>query len=160
VRAGRAPLAVRAGDEIGTATGDVGRLDRSFAAELDSVAEARHLLTAWLRAWLGDQDRLIGDVALAVTEACNNVVLHAYGGRTANGDGEVFRLTAECRGDSVHVVVSDDGDGMTPRSHTPGLGLGLPLIATLSTAVKIGSGATGRGTLVAMQFGRDAGPPG
>jgi serine/threonine-protein kinase RsbW/stage II sporulation protein AB (anti-sigma F factor) len=113
-------------------TDGVRGLDRSFAAEPDSVALARRHVTAWLRASLVEQHRLIGDITLAVAEACNNAVVHAYRKSEGNGDGKAFRLVAERDGTTVSVTVSDDGDGMTPRSDSPGLGLGLPLIATLS----------------------------
>jgi anti-sigma regulatory factor (Ser/Thr protein kinase) len=127
-------------------------LDRSFAAEPDNVAQARWLLTAWLRASHVDESRLIGDIALAVSEACNNVVVHAYRTSAGNGDGEAFRLVAERDGTTVTVTVSDDGGGMTPRSDSAGLGLGLPLITTLSDHVTIAPPAVGTGTTVAMRF--------
>lgn len=129
-----------------------GGLDRRFAAEPDSVAQARRLVTGWLREPLVGQDRLIGDIALAVTEACNNVVVHAYRTSEGNGDGKTFGLVAERHGTTVSVTVSDDGDGMTPRSDSPGLGLGIPLIATLCDDVKIAPAASGTGTVVAMRF--------
>ena len=129
-------------------------LDRSFAAAPRSVAQARRLVTGWLRESLDGQDRLIGDIALAVSEACNNAVVHAYRTSDGNGDGKAFRLVAQHLDATVRVTVSDDGDGMTPRSDSPGLGLGLPLIATLCDDVKIGPAATGDGTVVAMTFYR------
>jgi serine/threonine-protein kinase RsbW len=132
---------------------DNGRgLDRSFLAEPDNVALARRLVTGWLLDSPLAGNQLIGDIALAVTEACNNVVLHAYRESEGNGDGEAFRLVAERHGTTVRVTISDDGDGMTPRSDSPGLGLGLPLIATLCNEVKIGPPAAGTGTVVAMRF--------
>jgi serine/threonine-protein kinase RsbW len=127
-------------------------LDRSFAAAPDSVAQARRLLTGWLRAALLGQNRLIGDIAQAVTEACNNAVIHAYRTSEGNGDGKAFRLVAEQHGRTVHVTVSDDGDGMAPRPDSPGLGLGLPLIASLSDELTISPAVSGTGTVVAMQF--------
>jgi anti-sigma regulatory factor (Ser/Thr protein kinase) len=135
-----------------THTQDEGWLDRRFAAEPDSVAQARRLLTGWLGGPLHGQDRLIGDIVLAVSEACNNVVAHGYRTSEGNGDGKSFRLVAERDGTIVSVTVSDDGDGMTPRSDSPGLGLGLPLIATLSDEVTISPVASGTGTVVAMRF--------
>jgi anti-sigma regulatory factor (Ser/Thr protein kinase) len=127
-------------------------LDRRYPAEPDSVAQARHMLSAWLTEPLVGQQELKTDIALAVTEACNNVVLHAYRESEGNGDGRSFRLVAERDGVTVTVTISDDGDGMTPRSDSPGLGLGLPLIATLCDDVKIGPTSRGTGTVVAMRF--------
>lgn len=137
---------------VSTRTEDGGGLDRRYPAEPVSVAQARHLVTAWLGEPLLGQDRLKSDIALAVSEACNNAVVHAYRVSEGNGNGKSFRLVAERDGLTVTVTVSDDGDGMMPRSDSPGLGLGLPLIATLCDDVKIGPAATGPGTFVTMRF--------
>jgi serine/threonine-protein kinase RsbW len=76
------------------------------------------------------------DIALAVSEACANVVMHAYRHEATPGplavdayrdDGEFF------------VVVCDEGIGMAPRTDSPGLGLGLGLIAGLAKRLEIGS---------------------
>ena len=140
-------------DDVVRTQAENGRgLNRSFSAEPDSVAQARRLVTDWLREPLCDHGRLIDDIALAVSEACTNAVLHAYRTSEGTGDGKTFRVVAERDGTIVSVSVSDDGDGMTPRSDSPGLGLGLPLIATLCDAVSIGPASAGAGTVVAMRF--------
>jgi anti-sigma regulatory factor (Ser/Thr protein kinase) len=126
-------------------------LDRIFAAQPGSIAQVRRLMSAWLRESPIGEDRLIGDIVLAVSEACNNAVLHAYRTSEGNGDGKAFRLVAERDGTTINVTVSDDGDGMTPRSDSPGIGLGLPLMATLCDSVTI-SPATSGGTVVTMRF--------
>jgi anti-sigma regulatory factor (Ser/Thr protein kinase) len=143
--------------DAGTFANGVGGLDRSYAAELASVSEARRLLNGWLREQLVGQSRMIGDIAQAVSEACINAVVHAYRASDRPVNGQAFRLVAECDGTTVSVTVSDDGDGMTPRSDSPGLGLGLPLIATLSDDVEISSPSCGTGTVVAMRFSGDSG---
>jgi serine/threonine-protein kinase RsbW len=142
-------------DDAQARTRHAARFDHTFPAVPDSVGQARWGLNAWLHAAFPGHDRLIGDVAQAVSEACNNAVVHAYTNGSASGVDAVFRLVAERRGGQVDVTVSDDGDGMTPRSSAAGLGLGLPLIAALSDAVKIGPAAAGRGTVVAMRFVAD-----
>ena len=44
-------------------------------------------------------------------------------------------------GDSeLSVVVRDEGRGVVPRADSPGLGLGLPLIATLTESLELGTG--------------------
>src|SRR5580704_17905321 len=66
------------------------------------------------------------DIRTAVTEAANNVVLHAYEGR--EGPMEVELHTTP---DTVQVVVRDSGVGIRPRirpADEAALGIGLPLI--------------------------------
>jgi serine/threonine-protein kinase RsbW/stage II sporulation protein AB (anti-sigma F factor) len=55
--------------------------------------------------------------------------------------------------------VRDEGKGIVPRPDSPGLGLGLPLIATLTESLELGR-ATDDRTEVAMVFRleRDGGP--
>jgi serine/threonine-protein kinase RsbW len=92
---------------------------------------------------------LLADMKTAVTEACNNVVLHAY----ENGDG-ILIVEANPGPAMVTVVVRDQGMGMQPGSiepDQPSLGLGLPLIAALSDRFEI-SGGTGLGIEVRMKF--------
>ena len=69
----------------------------------------------------------LADVKLAVTEACTNCVVHAY----PNGSGEnaVFEVEADPGEDELLVIVRDYGRGISPNTESPGLGLGLPLIA-------------------------------
>ncbi|UGS36781.1 ATP-binding protein [Capillimicrobium parvum] len=138
--------------EVGTLTDGARGLDRSFAAEPASATQARRVLTGWLREQFLGQNRMIGDIAQAVSEACNNAVVHAYRTGDRSPDRKAFRVVAERNGTAVSVTVSDDGDGMAPRSDSPGLGLGLPLIVTLSDDVEISPPSLGTGTVVAMRF--------
>jgi anti-sigma regulatory factor (Ser/Thr protein kinase) len=76
-------------------------------------------------------------VELAVSEAVNNAVLHAYRDRDpAAGPGKVH-VTAVVRGDELHVTVADDGIGMRPRIDSPGAGLGLALMGMLADRMDI-----------------------
>ena len=88
-----------------------------------------------------------GDIQLAVTEACANVVRHAY--PDASGD-----VLCECEAteDEVVIRVSDWGVGWDRPSAQPGLGLGIPLIERLSdhTTQSHSHGIT----LVEMRFAR------
>ena len=54
----------------------------------------------------------LGDLKLALTEACTNSVRHAYG----NGDGTV-EIRYELHADRLVVEVSDRGEGFEPSSH-------------------------------------------
>jgi anti-sigma regulatory factor (Ser/Thr protein kinase) len=95
---------------------------------------------------------VLADAKMAVTEACTNVVVHAYGER--DGRLEVEMLADDA---SVTVVVRDQGSGIKPRAtrHEPtALGLGLPLIAALSDAFEV-RGGPGIGTEVRMTFHYD-----
>lgn len=91
---------------------------------------------------------ILADAKMAVTEACTNVVVHAYG--ETEGELEVEMLADD---DSVTVVVRDRGTGIRPRAtrETQALGLGLPLIAALSDAFEV-RGGPGAGTEVRMTF--------
>jgi anti-sigma regulatory factor (Ser/Thr protein kinase) len=76
------------------------------------------------------------DIALAVSEACTNVVMHAYPGAATPG----ALLVDAYRDDGEFVVVvSDEGAGMVPRTDSPGLGLGLGVISSLSERLEIAS---------------------
>jgi serine/threonine-protein kinase RsbW len=86
-------------------------------------------------------------LAIAVTEACANVALHAYADADAPGQLEVraFRTDAV-----LTVEVADAGRGMIPHLEHEGLGLGLPLIAQVADAVELRS--DGSGSTVRMRF--------
>lgn len=87
-------------------------------------------------------------VRLAVGEACANAVVHAY--RNASEPGEIHLRAAIAEGRLV-VEVRDDGCGPAPRSDSPGMGLGLPLMARLSADLQV-LGREPSGTLVRMRF--------
>ncbi|MBA2347372.1 MAG: ATP-binding protein [Solirubrobacterales bacterium] len=93
------------------------------------------------------------DVSLAVTEACANAVVHAYVGREP---GKIT-VTAEITGRGLEVHVVDFGRGMAPRSDSPGLGLGLPLMVSLTSDVEFRT-APGGGTEIWMLFATDGEP--
>ena len=76
------------------------------------------------------------DIALAVSEALSNAVLHAYVGRDSPGS---MAVEARVDGDMLEVTVCDDGIGMRPRGDSPGLGLGLSLIVRVTDHVEVDS---------------------
>jgi serine/threonine-protein kinase RsbW len=91
------------------------------------------------------------DLNTAVTEACNNVVEHAYGGAEGPLDVEVC-----ARSDALAVVVRDRGLGMTvpagrTRDEQSRGGMGLLVIDALSRRVEFAQPASG-GTEVRMEF--------
>ncbi len=87
------------------------------------------------------------DIVLVVSEALTNVTVHAYVGMPL---GPVA-LTAAVSNGSLHVTVTDEGRGMLPRTDSPGLGLGLGLIARLTDALEISSPG-GHGTEICVSF--------
>ena len=97
-------------------------------------------------------DARLADVRLAVSEALTNAVLHAYPD-DAWGSIEVQATTDPTSG-SVTICVRDHGTGCQPRSNSPGLGMGLPLMATLASAIDITS-PEARGTEVHLTFRPD-----
>ncbi len=90
-------------------------------------------------------------VALAVSEAVSNVVMHAFRGK----DPRAFRLEAAVEEGCLSVAVIDRGIGMTPNPASPGLGLGLALIGGLAEPVEIASSE--EGTSIRMYFPLEAG---
>ncbi len=108
---------------------------------------------------VGLAEPVLADVKTAVSEACNNVVVHAYGG----GEGPL-QVGARTAGHELSVLVRDQGEGIRP---TPVVndqavhGVGLSLIQALTDRVEFGGGV-GKGTEVRMTFSveQDLEPPG
>jgi anti-sigma regulatory factor (Ser/Thr protein kinase)/PAS domain-containing protein len=90
---------------------------------------------------------VLSDVALAVSEAVTNAVMHAFLDRE---EGTV-RVAVRAGVDQIVVIVADDGRGMQPRADSPGLGMGLPLIGQLAASLDIRVPAGG-GTELCMTF--------
>jgi anti-sigma regulatory factor (Ser/Thr protein kinase) len=91
--------------------------------------------------------QLVDDILLCVSETVTNVVIHAYGDREEPGVVQVQAYVD----DYLCITVSDTGTGMHPRVDSPGLGLGLPTISSLTSHVEVRS-TQDEGTEVAMRF--------
>ena len=113
----------------------------------ENVSVVRHALSGLAEA-VGMDPSQVADLKTVVTEACMNVVVHAY--EESAGPLEV---DASREGDALVIVVRDRGGGIRPRpdAHRESLRMGLPLIAALSTGFAI-SGGPGRGTEVTMRM--------
>jgi serine/threonine-protein kinase RsbW/stage II sporulation protein AB (anti-sigma F factor) len=126
---------------------DVGRMTTSLQVELparrESVTAARHAVTAYAQSQRADAE----SIALAVSEAVTNAVVHAY----AASSDDPIRVAACLNGDAVMVSVEDDGVGIRARSGGDRLGLGLALIATVADSMSVESKPEG-GTRVVMRF--------
>jgi anti-sigma regulatory factor (Ser/Thr protein kinase) len=92
-------------------------------------------------------------IALAVTEACTNVVVHAYAEWDAPGNLDV--RAGKVAG-ALIVEVADEGRGLLPRLAAPGLGLGLLLMAQLADVFEIRTRGDRRGVAVRMRFNLEA----
>jgi serine/threonine-protein kinase RsbW/stage II sporulation protein AB (anti-sigma F factor) len=96
---------------------------------------------------LGVDESVARAVEMAVTEACSNVVVHAYREQDEPGRMTVLVEKAE----DLCITVSDDGLGIAPRIDSPGLGMGLPLISHLTDELELRAGRQG-GSEVSMRF--------
>jgi len=77
----------------------------------------------------------LNDVVTAATEACNNVVLHAYG-----EDEGPLEVEAHVQPRRLGLVVRDRGAGMAPDGHAdgePSDGIGLSVIETLTASSEL-----------------------
>lgn len=119
----------------------------SLPAQAGNVAVVRHAL-AGLAEGIGMDEAGIADLKTVVTEACMNVVVHAY---PADQPG-LLEVEAVPDRDGLTVTVRDYGMGIRPRPDVerPSLRIGLTLIAALSSSFEIRGGAD-RGTEIRMQ---------
>ena len=123
------------------------RWHREVDAEPAVVGELRRGVADFARAHGADDDT-VENLMLAVSEAVTNAIIHAFVGRER---GRVA-LTAEAGEGMIHVRVVDDGRGMTPHPESPGLGLGLTMMASMASRCDIREGPGGHGTEVRLAF--------
>jgi anti-sigma regulatory factor (Ser/Thr protein kinase) len=92
---------------------------------------------------------LLDDLRTAVTEACNNVVQHAY-----NGEVGALLIDVALQHDAIEVTVRDRGRGMQPWIRTPAantLGIGLMVIKALAERMEVRDAPEG-GIEIMMRF--------
>jgi serine/threonine-protein kinase RsbW len=126
-------------------------LELKLPARAENVAVVRHAFGGFAEA-LSVDEQTLADIKLAITEACTNVVIHAY---EDEEDGSL-EVDASIDDRRLTVVIRDEGRGIVPRPDSPGLGLGLPLIATLAESLELGKDDDDR-TEVRMTFALDEG---
>jgi anti-sigma regulatory factor (Ser/Thr protein kinase) len=116
-------------------------------AKAENVAVVRHAL-AGLAEGIGMDELRVADLKTVVTEACMNVVVHAYRGRPGP-----LGVEAVPDHDGLTVTVRDEGVGFRPEADVEreSLRLGLSLIAALSGSFAI-SGGLDRGTEITMRL--------
>jgi serine/threonine-protein kinase RsbW len=92
-------------------------------------------------------DEALGDLKLAVTEACTNSVRHGY----QNGEG-IVEIVYELQPDRLVVEVADDGPGFDAAGDRPmgdnlaEGGLGIAIIKAVSDEFEAGKGPGGHGS--------------
>jgi serine/threonine-protein kinase RsbW len=118
----------------------------TLPARAENVAVSRQVVGAFVEA-LHLPAPVVDDIRLAVTEACTNVVRHAYDG----DDPGPVEIVIRPSGEMIDVIVSDRGRGIGPSPDTDGPGLGLPLIAALAHSIEI-ERAPSAGSRLAMSF--------
>jgi serine/threonine-protein kinase RsbW len=122
----------------------------TLPARAENLALVRQVLSA-LAAVCDMPREVADDMQLAVTEACTNVLRHAY-----EGTGPID-LVVRPNGEALEVIVADEGRGIGFSPDTAGPGLGLPLIAALTDALEIQHGPR-RGSRLIMTFLRHRAP--
>jgi anti-sigma regulatory factor (Ser/Thr protein kinase) len=105
------------------------RLQTSWPAEPEALADVRHLLRRWLQRHGADQHETY-DITVACQEACANAVEHAYAPGPAGFDVEAEHAEGE-----VRLTVRDRGHWRDARgTHR---GRGLPIMEALMDTVDI-----------------------
>lgn len=116
-------------------------------AEAASVPRVRGEVAEFAAA-CGVPDPPLADLRLALSEALTNVVVHGYRDRAAPGEVDA---SVKVRASRIEVVVGDRGVGLAPRRDSPGMGLGMPLIASVAQSFEVRSRPRG-GTEIHFSF--------
>jgi anti-sigma regulatory factor (Ser/Thr protein kinase) len=124
----------------------------TYPAVPESVPLARAALTKFAKE-VGASGERLDAVRLAASEAVTNAVMHAYSDARAAGDAgpAAIQVSAAYVQSELWLLIADAGSGLRVRDKSPGLGLGLALIAQLADDLQILSRGTG-GTELRMRF--------
>jgi serine/threonine-protein kinase RsbW len=141
----------------------VSELDRAtrevrltIPAKPEYITLGRLALTGISRLRPLDEETL-GDLKLALTEACSNSVRHAY----ADGEGTV-EIRYVLLPNRLVIEVVDDGEGFDPaaeREEGDELvegGLGIAIIRSIADELEIGTGEGGKGSRLRFAKALDA----
>jgi anti-sigma regulatory factor (Ser/Thr protein kinase) len=118
----------------------------TLPARPENVAVVRHVLGAFAEA-LHLSKPVVDDIRLAVTEACTNVVRHAYDG----GEPGPIEIVIRPSGEMLDVIISDRGRGTGLSPDRAGPGLGMSLIAALAHSLEV-QHSPSAGSRLAMSF--------
>jgi serine/threonine-protein kinase RsbW len=127
------------------------RFSESLPAQAENVRTLRRGVADFARRH-GATGTLVGDAELAVAEALNNVVVHAYSGREQPGP---MTVEAHVEMQQLAIAVIDEGDGLSPRLNSPGAGFGLPVMASVTTTMHFEINGDRPGTVVILNFALD-----
>lgn len=122
-------------------------LDAVYPARPTHLTEIRRDVTDAATGCGADETELLR-IGLAVSEAATNAILHAYRGRPAPGD---LHVLVQCVDDFLDVSIGDDGAGIVPGRPSPGMGLGLSLMAHEAHSFEIRT-SPDDGTEVLLRF--------
>src|SRR5207237_1788957 len=109
-------------------------IQQRVPADPERVPEICRALMSFVGNHCANASELASDVVLATTEACDNVVRHAYPGKVG-----MLRFAARIDRWILVVVVADNGVGLRDAAATAGGGLGLLLIREVAHArIRVG----------------------
>lgn len=119
-----------------------------YQAEPRTAQLARHALCDFATAHGASPEKVL-QIALAVSEAVTNVVVHAYG---EHGEGGAVEVSAAMtQGGELWVIVTDTGSGLRADGSRQGLGLGLAIIAQMADGIDLAEPTHG-GLELRMRF--------
>lgn len=124
------------------------RLERQAPARAEELAGLRTAVSRFATD-LGATAEVAQAIRLAVGEALTNVVMHAYVGRDP---GAMTVRAWVGQDDHLNVEVIDEGHGLIPRPDSPGLGLGMGLMAQVADDLRITNREGRPGTIVFLRF--------
>jgi serine/threonine-protein kinase RsbW len=132
----------------GASVATIPNVQLSLSSKAENVLLVRQALSG-LGETIGLDPIELNDVSTAVSEACNNVVLHAYNGEAGPLEVDISILPA-----ALEVAVRDHGIGIRPSESDHEQfagGIGIPVIRALAQEVHFDDLA-GAGTEVRMRF--------
>jgi serine/threonine-protein kinase RsbW len=130
-----------------TANGDARKVRLTIPAKAEYITLVRLALSG-LSTFRPLDEETLGDLKLAVTEACSNSVRHAY----RDGRAGSVEVVYELHPDRLVVEVSDDGEGFPLERAVPAGssltegGLGIAIIRELADELELGSRESGKGS--------------
>ena len=131
-----------------TVNGDARTVRLTIPAKAEYITLVRLALSG-LSQFRPLSEETLGDLKLAVTEACSNSVRHAY----RDGREGAVQVVYELHADRLVVEVCDDGEGFSIAEGSTSAdgslnegGLGIAIIRELADELELGPGASGKGS--------------